>query len=177
MSKTAQIILFVVVAAAALVAGFMLHPASRTGTAIPPPATAASLMQAALPDLAGQSQPIGQWNGRVLVVNFWATWCAPCREEIPALIRVQDKLGPKGLQIVGIAIDQAERVRPYAAQMRINYPVLIGELDAMDLAQQAGNRTGGLPFTVILDRSGKPVGSQLGGLNQEKLERLIQPML
>jgi thiol-disulfide isomerase/thioredoxin len=177
MNRTGRLVLFAAVATAALVAGFMLSPSRQTGPAVPPPATAASLMQAALPDLAGQSQPLSQWNGRVLVVNFWATWCAPCREEIPALIRVQDKLGPKGLQIVGIAIDQAERVRPYTAQMRINYPVLIGELEAMDLAQQAGNQNGGLPFTVILDRSGKPVRTELGGLNQEKLERLVQPML
>ena len=61
--------------------------------------------------------------------------------------------------------------------MRINYPVLVGELDAMDLAQQAGNQLGGLPFTVILDRSGKPVRSELGGLNREKLERIVQPLL
>ena len=61
--------------------------------------------------------------------------------------------------------------------MRINYPVLVGELDAMDLARQAGNRLGGLPFTVILDRCGKPVRSELGGLNQEKLERIVQPLL
>ena len=125
-------------------------------------------MLAALPDLAGQSQPLSQWKGRILVVNFWATWCAPCREEIPALIEVQNSLGPKGLQIVGIAIDQAERVKPYAAEMRINYPILIGELDAMDLAQQAGNQLGGLPFTVILDRSGKPVRTELGGLEPGK---------
>ncbi len=176
MSRTGRVALFAAVAAAALAAGFMLHPLNRTEPAVPPPA-AASLMQAALPDLAGQSQPLSQWTGRVLVVNFWATWCAPCREEIPALIRVQDKLGPKGLQIIGIAIDQAERVRPYTAEMRINYPVLVGELDAMDLAQQAGNQSGGLPFTVIFDRSGKPVKTELGGLNQEKLERLVQPML
>ena len=101
----------------------------------------------------------------------------PCREEIPALIEVQNSLGPKGLQIVGIAIDQAARVKPYSAEMRINYPILIGELDAMDLAQQAGNQLGGLPFTVILDRSGKPVRTELGGLNREKLERIVQPLL
>jgi thiol-disulfide isomerase/thioredoxin len=177
MSRTWQAALFAAVAAAALAAGLLLHPWNRAGPPAQPPATAAGLMQAALPDLTGQAQPLSQWKGSVLVVNFWATWCAPCREEIPALIQVQDKLGPKGLQIVGIAIDQAERVKPYAAQMGINYPILVGELDAMDLVQQAGNQLGGLPFTVILDRSGKPVRSELGGLNQEKLERIVQPLL
>ena len=177
MTRTGRLVLFVAVATAAAVAGFALYSSSRIEPAVPSPAAAGTLMQAALPDLTGQSQPLSQWNGRVLVVNFWATWCAPCREEIPALIQVQNKLGPKGLQIVGIAIDQAERVRPYAGQMRINYPVLIGELDAMDLAQQAGNRSGALPFTIILDRTGKPVKTVLGGLNQEKLERLLEPIL
>lgn len=134
-------------------------------------------MQATLPDLNGQPQALGQWKDKVVVVNFWATWCAPCREEIPALIAVQDKLGPKGLQIVGIAIDQAERVKPYAAQMGINYPVLVGELDAMELVQRAGNQLGGLPFTVILDRSGRPVRSELGALDADRLEKIVQPLL
>jgi thiol-disulfide isomerase/thioredoxin len=134
-------------------------------------------MRAALPDLSGQSQALSQWKGKVLVVNFWATWCAPCREEIPALIEVQEKLGPSGLQIIGIAIDQAERVKPYAAQMRMNYPVLVGELDAMDLAQKTGNQLGGLPFTVIVDRSGDPVRTELGALDQKKLYEILQPLL
>jgi thiol-disulfide isomerase/thioredoxin len=177
MSRAAQAALFAVVAAAALAAGLLFHPWNRDEPLVQPPASAATLMLAALPDLAGQSQPLSQWKGRILVINFWATWCAPCREEIPALIEVQNSLGPKGLQIVGIAIDQAARVKPYSAEMRINYPILIGELDAMDLAQRAGNQLGGLPFTVILDRSGKPVRTELGGLNREKLERIVQPLL
>lgn len=176
MSRAWQAALFGIVAAIALAAGLLFHPWNRE-IPVQPPASAADLMQAVLPDLTGQSQPLSQWHGRVLVVNFWATWCAPCREEIPALIQVQNKLGPKGLQIIGIAIDQAERVKPYTAAMQINYPILVGELDAMDLAQQAGNQLGGLPFTVILDRSGKPVRSELGGLNREKLERIVQPLL
>jgi thiol-disulfide isomerase/thioredoxin len=172
-----QTVLFVAVAAVALAAGFLFQPWNHADQPSRPPASAAALMRAALPDLAGQSQALTQWKGKVLVVNFWATWCAPCREEIPALIQVQEKLGPKGLQIVGIAIDQVERVKPYAAEMRINYPVLVGELEAMDLAQKAGNQVGGLPFTVILDRSGQPVRTELGALDQKKLDSILQPLL
>ena len=113
----------------------------------------------------------------MLVVNFWATWCAPCREEIPAFIKVQEKLGPKGLQIVGIAVDQLDKVKPYAAEMQINYPILVGDLEAIDLARQAGNRFGGLPYTVIFDRQGTSIHSQLGGVTQEKLERIVLPLL
>jgi thiol-disulfide isomerase/thioredoxin len=112
-----------------------------------------------------------------MVVNFWATWCAPCRKEIPAFVRIQDKLGSRGVQIVGIAIDQPDKVKPYAAEMKINYPVLVGELEAMDLARQAGNEMGGLPFTVILDRSGQAARVELGVLDEAKLSRLLEPLL
>ena len=134
-------------------------------------------MQAALPDLSGQAQRIDQWKGRVLVINFWATWCPPCREEIPAFIRAQEKLGPKGLQVVGIAVDQLDKVKPYAAEMRINYPVLVGDLEAIDLARQAGNRLGGLALyrSSWIAREHR-FKTELGGVNQEKLERIILPL-
>ena len=135
------------------------------------------LLEATLPDLAGRAQRLDQWRGKVVVVNFWATWCLPCRDEIPAFIRAQQKLAPYGVQIVGIAIDQPDKVKPFASEMGINYPVLIGELDAMDLTRQAGNRFGGLPFTVLLDRSGKLVSTQLGGITEEKLDQLVRPLL
>jgi thiol-disulfide isomerase/thioredoxin len=175
--KLGQTILFVLVGAAALMVGLFLNPWTRQAAEPPPANAAGTLMQAALPDLSGQTQRIDQWKGKVLIVNFWATWCPPCREEIPAFIRTQEKLGSKGLQIVGIAVDQLDKVKPYAADMRINYPVLVGDLEAIDLARQVGNRLGGLPYTIILDRNGKLVKTELGGLNQEKLERIILPLL
>jgi thiol-disulfide isomerase/thioredoxin len=176
-NKLGQTILFALVGAGALAVGLFLNPWTRQAAEPPPAAAAGTLMQAALPDLSGQAQRIDQWKGRVLVVNFWATWCPPCREEIPAFIRTQEKLGPKGLQIVGIAVDQLDKVKPYAAEMRINYPVLVGDLEAIELARQAGNRLGGLPYTIILDRKGNVVKTELGGVNQEKLERIVLPLL
>lgn len=136
-----------------------------------------ALLSAVMPDLNGAPQKLEQWKGQVIVINFWATWCEPCREEIPALIDVQRRLGGRGLQIVGIAVDQLDKVKPYAAQMRINYPVLIGELEALELTRAAGNKVGGLPYTIILDRAGRVVGSQLGGLSQAKLEGMVAPLL
>jgi thiol-disulfide isomerase/thioredoxin len=176
MNRTAQSVLFLVVAAAALAVGFLLRSHGDERSA-PAPAGAAKLMAAALPDLSGQSQRLDQWKGKVLVVNFWATWCAPCKKEIPEFVRAQERLGPKGLQIVGIAIDELDKVRPYAAEMKINYPLLVSDLEAMDLARQAGNELGGLPFTVIFDRSGRPVRSELGTLDEAKLNKLIEPIL
>jgi thiol-disulfide isomerase/thioredoxin len=134
-------------------------------------------MGASLADLAGHMQPLAQWRGKILVVNFWATWCAPCREEIPALIEVQEELATKGAQIVGIAIDQPDKVRPYAAEMRINYPILVGELDAMELTRAAGNAVGGLPFTVIVDRRGDIAGTVSGRVTAEKLRAMLGPLL
>jgi len=177
MSGLRQTVLFASAGAIALALGLFLNPWTRQAAEPPPASAAGTLMQAVLPDLSGQPQRIDQWKGKVLVVNFWATWCPPCREEIPAFIRTQEKLGSKGLQIVGIAIDQLDKVKPYSAEMRINYPVLIGELEAIDLSRQAGNRLGGLPYTVILDRQGSIVKTELGGVNQEKLERIVLPLL
>ena len=75
-----------------------------------------------MPDVEGREQALGQWQGKVLVVNFWATWCAPCREEMPEFVRAQAELGGKGLQFVGIAVDQADKVRQFAQEIGINYP-------------------------------------------------------
>jgi thiol-disulfide isomerase/thioredoxin len=179
MNKATQVVILLAVAAAALVAGFWLHSSGGQSAeiALPSASAATALMTTQLPDVDGRRRSLEQWRGKVLVVNFWATWCAPCREEIPAFIKVQEKLGAKGLQVVGIAVDQEDKVRPYAAEMKINYPILIGDLEAIDLARQAGNRLGGLPFTVVFDRQGTAIHSQLGGINQQKLEALVAPLL
>jgi thiol-disulfide isomerase/thioredoxin len=178
MNRGAQLAVVAGVAAAALAVGVVLRLGERgeAGSAVAATSAAAGLMTARLLDLEGRPQAIEQWRGKVLVVNFWATWCAPCREEIPAFIRTQEKWGTKGLQIVGIAIDEKDKVRPYAAELKINYPILIGGLDGIELARQAGNRLGGLPFTVVFDRRGEVVHSQLGGVNEQKLEALVQPL-
>jgi thiol-disulfide isomerase/thioredoxin len=176
LSRNAQIALLLAVATVALIAGMALRP----GTAERPktePGASQALLAAELPDLQGQKQRMDQWRGKVIIVNFWATWCAPCREEIPELIRAQEQLGPRGVQVVGIAIDQVDKVKPYAAQMRISYPVLVGELEVMDLARTAGNALGGLPYTVVLDRKGEIARTELGGVSQAKLEDMVRPLL
>ena len=176
MSRNAQIALLLAVATVALIAGMAL----RQGTAERPkaePGASQALLAAELPDLQGQKQRMDQWRGKVIIVNFWATWCAPCREEIPELIRAQEQLGPRGVQVVGIAIDQVDKVKAYAEEMRISYPVLVGELEVMDLARVAGNALGGLPYTVVLDRQGEIARTELGGVTQAKLEDMVRPLL
>ena len=136
-----------------------------------------ALFAAKIPDLKGQNQDLAQWRGKVLVLNFWATWCPPCREEIPQFVKVQDKYRDRGVVFVGVAIDKKDAVETYIKEVGINYPILLGDLDAMELSRKAGNRAGALPFTAILDRKGKIVSTQLGGLTQAKLDAIITPLL
>lgn len=138
---------------------------------------AEAVMSTRLPDLRGQIQALSQWRGKVLVVNFWATWCAPCREEIPAFVRLQKKYREQGLQFVGIAIDRLDPVQAFVQEFGINYPVLLGGIETMDLSRQAGNRVGALPFTVIFNRAGKIVSTQVGGIKEARVQAIIEPLL
>jgi thiol-disulfide isomerase/thioredoxin len=141
------------------------------------PMAAAAINGLALPDADGKEQRIDQWRGKVVIVNFWATWCAPCREEMPEFIKSQTELGPKGLQIVGIAVDQPDKVRQFAAEIGLNYPALVGGFGAMELSRALGNTVMALPFTVILDRKGAIVHTQLGVLKPEKLITIVKQLL
>jgi thiol-disulfide isomerase/thioredoxin len=137
----------------------------------------AQLMATQLPDLENRPQSIGQWRGKVVVVNFWATWCAPCREEIPIFVRLQDKFRERGLQFVGIAIDRPDNVRPYAAELGMNFPVLIGGIDAIDLTRALGNRAAVLPYTVVVDREGRVAAVEVGAAKESKLSALLASLL
>lgn len=130
-----------------------------------------------LPDLDGVMHEVSEWDGKVLVVNFWATWCPPCLKEIPAFVELQEKYGERGLQFVGIAIDRPEVVRDFVAVMAINYPLLIGELAAIEVGKRYGNRLGTLPYTVVVDREGKMVFSKRGELSREQADEVIQSFL
>jgi thiol-disulfide isomerase/thioredoxin len=136
-----------------------------------------ALGRAVFPDLEGRAQSLAQWRGKVVVVNFWATWCGPCREEIPILVRLQKEYGPRGLQLVGIAIDQPEKVRPYAAELGMNFPILIGSVDAIELTRTLGNRAGVLPFTVIFSRDGRMVAKEVGAVKEAPFEALLLKLL
>ena len=175
MKRVGRIALFLAVAVSALAAGYWLYPWNRGVTA--DTGNVAQLMGATLPDMDGKSQALAQWRGKVMVVNFWATWCPPCLKEIPEFVRMQGKFGPRGLQFVGIAIDNPDKVREFAAKFKMNYPVLVGEMEAIELVRKVGNERGGLPFTVIMDRKGRLIGTELGGLNEQKLTALIEPAL
>ena len=130
-----------------------------------------------LQDLNGGPQPLGRWRGSPLVVNFWATWCEPCRVEMPLLVRTHKKYAANGLQIVGISIDIAAKVQEFAKAYKVTYPLVIAGLDVMDIARNLGDQTAGLPYTVVLDRDGRVTARHLGGISETELEAAIAPML
>lgn len=141
------------------------------------PQDASALMSISLPDTSGQQQSLAQWRGKVVVVNFWATWCEPCREEMPDFVRAQREFGPRGLQFVGIAVDQADKVEAFAKELDLNYPALIGGYGAVELSKALGNRLSALPFTIVIDRNGGVADTQLGPFKAGKLRSTISNLL
>ena len=140
-------------------------------------ATSGGLLAARFPDLEGREHALGEWKGWVLVVNFWATWCAPCREEIPVFTAMQNKYGTRGLQIVGLAIDRPDQVRDFAREFGINYPLLIVGFEAVEIMRTLGNTAGALPFNVIYDRSGQAILAKLGSFHADDLESKLLSLL
>jgi len=130
-----------------------------------------------LPDLAQQPQPLKQWLGKVTVLNFWAPWCPPCRKEIPGFIRLQERLGAQGLQIIGVALDEPDKVQAYVDEAGMDYPILLGGMQAVELGQAAGNRLGGLPYSVVFDRQGNAVATLVGAVDEARLESIVKPLL
>jgi thiol-disulfide isomerase/thioredoxin len=166
---------------AAAAAGFLLGPvllkAIRPKEAGEGSADAnLALRNAGFPDLAGQLRRLSEWRGRILVCNFWATWCAPCREEIPLLMAARQKYGAKGVEIVGIAVDNAAKVRDYSTSMNISYPILLAQTEGLELMRQLGNSAGGLPYTVVADRQGIPVHRKLGAFKGADLDSILGPL-
>jgi peroxiredoxin len=142
-----------------------------------PGVPATELMGLALPDIDGKQQRLDQWKGKVIVVNFWATWCEPCREEMPEFVKAQAALGSKGMQFVGIAIDQPDKIRQFSTDLKLNYPSLVGGYGAMELSKTLGNKIMALPFTVIVDREGRIAYEQMGPLKPGKLDAILGKLL
>jgi thiol-disulfide isomerase/thioredoxin len=136
-------------------------------------ATASVIYATSFPDLTGKQQPIAQWSQRLLIINFWASWCAPCLEEVPLLVRMQQKYQGRGLQIIGIAADSQLNSAKFTQKLAINYPILPDESRAIAFSKRAGNRLGLLPFSVVLGADGQIVMTKLGVFSEPELETLI----
>lgn len=171
-----QTALLATVALLALAAGIGMSIWHRLpGT--PEPGVADTLLQASLPDLHNQPQTLGQYRGKVLIVNFWATWCPPCREEIPHFVETQERLTGENVQFIGIALDNPKDVAGFVREFAVNYPVLIGGINESEKMRALGNSTGGLPYTLIYDRQGQLKERIIGGLDKSRLELLLAPLI
>jgi thiol-disulfide isomerase/thioredoxin len=126
------------------------------------------------PDLQGQTRNGREWRDRILVLNFWAAWCPPCREETPMLLELQKKYANDNVRFVGIAIDDKQPVQDFVDTLGVEYPVLLGDLQAIGLSKRLGNSFEGLPFTVVAEPGGKVILRHQGGISREQLEPVLQ---
>ncbi len=140
---------------------------------LPPARVPARLPAFSLAGLDGRPTPIDRWHGRAIVLNFWATWCAPCRREIPLLTRVSHDWAQRGVSVVGVAVDHPEAVARFVGELHVDYPVLTGEQDALDVAKALGVDTPVFPFTVFVDRGGDVVALYLGELHAAEIDLLL----
>jgi thiol-disulfide isomerase/thioredoxin len=124
-----------------------------------------------LPDVNNNSEKLSKWQGKLLLVNFWATWCAPCVEEMPELSELQQKQDFKNLQVIGIGIDSAANIREFAAKHHITYPLYVAGMAGTELSKQMGNQQGGLPFTLLITPDGQVKKTYLGRLNMDAVRK------
>ena len=174
--RIAAVLVLVVAATAGLLLNF-----DKSGDNDPPPvvqtsevANTAQRIDFSLTDSDGNLRQLSEWSGMNRVVNFWATWCAPCRREIPLLKRLQDEQGENGLQVIGIAVDFMEEVQNYAVEADFNYPILVGQEDAMAAAESSGVDFIGLPFTLVISRQGELLYAHIGEIVEAQVEGIVE---
>jgi thiol-disulfide isomerase/thioredoxin len=181
MSRAARVLLLFLLAAAAGLAAWFATRLWLAPEPVAVPATAAPAVGAiperrpevTLADRDGKPRSLSEWNGKPQVINFWATWCAPCRREIPMLNALAGDPAFDGFALIGIAVDIRDDVLDFMRTTPINYTVLIGEQDALDAARSFGMASLGLPFTVFVDASGRIVTLHLGELHRAQADVIL----
>lgn len=174
--KTRNLLIFIIVAViAAGIGAYVSHQraADTLATTATDPALAALFAQT-LPDSHGKPQALSQWQKKPLIINFWATWCAPCVQEMPELAAMQKEITP--VQIIGIGVDSQENIAQFAEKMQINYPLYVAGTGATEWMRQFGNSAGGLPFTVLVGLDGNVKKVYLGRLNFEQLRQDLKSL-
>ncbi len=130
-----------------------------------------------LTDLDGKLRNIDEWNGKVILVNFWATWCPPCKKEMPAFMEIHEQYKEQGFDIIGVALDDRESVQNFVDTLGVDYPIMPASHQGLDLSRAYGNRIGALPFSVFIDRDGIIKLTHAGELSKKQVEDIIRPLL
>jgi thiol-disulfide isomerase/thioredoxin len=167
-----KVILIGIVAMVSLGAGVLARSGWSIFESVKQPLPAFSL-----PDLSGKQHSVIEWQGKILVINFWATWCPPCKEEIPEFIALQELYADQNLQFLGVAIDDKESVDEYLSFININYPILIAADGGVALAHQLGNISDTVPFTIIVNADGQIIHRHQGEFSKEQIIEIIKPLL
>ena len=175
MNRTRKTIVLVLAGVAALAAG-ALAAYRQHAPQQPASGAAAMLFAQTLPDAEGTPRNLASYRGQVVVVNFWATWCAPCVEEIPAFSRLQTEYGRK-VKFLGIGIDTPSNIASFQQKLRPTYPLLVAGAMGTDLAREFGDRSGGLPFTVVLGPDGDVRAVKVGRVDENVLRAWIMPLV
>lgn len=130
-----------------------------------------------LPDPDDKARKLSEWDGQIILLNFWATWCGPCRAEMPLLERTGTVLAEKGLQVIGVAIDDADAVRAYLKDNPVRYPILIDSSNGVDPSLIFGDTRSVLPYSVLIGRDGRIVAQRMGSFTQATLTAWLAPHL
>jgi thiol-disulfide isomerase/thioredoxin len=184
MNRNVAVAIALIVVFVAGVAGYWVTtnqdataPASAMQAPMAEPAQANSpadaQVQFALNDLDGNLRNLSEWQGKARLINFWATWCAPCRREIPLLKQTQTDHAADNIQVIGIAVDFPDEVQAYAEETQFNYPILVGQEDAMAAAEDAGVPFIGLPFTMIVAPTGELINSHVGEIMESHIDTIL----
>lgn len=170
-------LLYLVAIVAIVLSGFALRYFVLTASVPPESISTHTFFAAAFPDLEGEPQAMAQWKGKTIIVNFWATWCPPCLEEMPALSKLHAQYQGRNLMVLGISSDDLDKIREFTLQAPVSYPLLSGDIDAMNISESLGNDKGVLPYTVIIAPDGSIAKTYFGLVNQALLEETFLPML
>ena len=130
-----------------------------------------------LPDLNGRKVKLTDYKGKVLVVNLWASWCPPCQKETPEFVALQKELGDKGVQFIGIGVDEEAPIREFVTRMGVNYPILLAGDQGDQMLLDFGDTQGALPYTLVIDRSGQVRERHLGYYPQDELRKTLQGLI
>jgi len=170
MTRSKLVLLFLFLSLLAGSAGFYTQQYLQTKAAQQRP-------DFSLPDMHDQLRHISEWDGKVILLNFWASWCPPCREELPDFVRLYENYGAQGFVVVGVAIDKKQDIADFMDSVGVEYPVMISELEGIRISQTYGNRLGALPYSVIINREGQIISSHTRLLTYADVEGMIRPLL